>query len=188
MGERRMAKSRGVAILVGAGDAIGAAVARRFASGWLYSLHLPARRRQVPGTDRRVEGRGPRCPRVQRRRPSGSRSSEPVCRRREEHRADRGLPLQCRIERQQAAVGHHREAVLQGVGTCVLRRVSGRPRGCALHASAWPRHDLLYRSDRQHSWRHRALRRFHRRNSDFARWPRRWRANSGPRISTSCIS
>src|SRR5258708_21237228 len=33
MGETRMAESRGVAILVGAGDAIGAAVARRFANG-----------------------------------------------------------------------------------------------------------------------------------------------------------
>src|SRR5438045_5034409 len=33
MGENGMAESRGVAILVGAGDAIGAAVARRFANG-----------------------------------------------------------------------------------------------------------------------------------------------------------
>src|SRR5437588_3066933 len=33
MGGGKMTKSRGVAILVGAGDAIGAAVARRFASG-----------------------------------------------------------------------------------------------------------------------------------------------------------
>src|SRR5215203_4866710 len=33
MGEYGMAESRGVAVLVGAGDAIGAAVARRFAKG-----------------------------------------------------------------------------------------------------------------------------------------------------------
>ena len=148
-----MAEKRGVAILVGAGDAIGAAVARRFAKGG-YAVCICRRdAAKSQGLVDELKAAGPRGPRVQRRCPSGSRGSEPVRRGRKEHRADRGLPFQRRIERQQAAAGHHRKAVLQGLGTRLLRRVSGRPRGGAGHASARPRHHLLYRRDRQRSWR-----------------------------------
>ena len=32
-------QNRGVALVIGAGDATGGAIARRFCSGWLHSLH-----------------------------------------------------------------------------------------------------------------------------------------------------
>ena len=47
-----MAEKRGVAMLVGAGDAIGAAVARRFAKGGYEVCICPARRSQVAGAGR----------------------------------------------------------------------------------------------------------------------------------------
>ena len=121
-----MAESRGVAILVGAGDAIGAAVARRFAKGG-YTVCIcrrDAAKSQGLVDELRAAGHNIHAFSVDAR--QEAEVQRLFAEIENEYRADRGLPLQRRIERQQAAAGDHREAVLQGLGTGLLRRLPGR--------------------------------------------------------------
>ena len=149
-----MAEARGVAILVGAGDAIGAAVARRFAEGG-YTVCIcrrEAAKSQGLVDGLKAKGHSIHAFSVDARQEAEVR--ETVRRSRTEHRADRGLPVQRRIERQQAADRNHRKTVLQGRGE--LACYAGfprRPRGGAGHGSARARHHLLYRRDRELAWR-----------------------------------
>ena len=119
-GREAVAQKSGVALLVGAGDAIGAAVARRFATGGFKVCIARRDAGKIAGPGRRAECGRRRCSRLQRRCPQGRRGSEAVRRRRADRRPDRGLPVQRRLERQQAAARHDREAVLQGLGARLL--------------------------------------------------------------------
>jgi NAD(P)-dependent dehydrogenase (short-subunit alcohol dehydrogenase family) len=96
-----------VARLAGAGDAIGAAVARRFARGG-YKVCV-ARREAAKSQGLRdeagVSGLDIRAFSVDARQEAEVQGL--FCPRRSRGRSGRGLSVQCRLQRQQAAVGDH---------------------------------------------------------------------------------
>ena len=87
-----------VALLVGAGDAIGAAVAKRFAQGGftVCVARRDAAKSDQLGEELKKAGCDFHAFSVD------ARSSAAVCEGRTGGRTDRGMPLQCRIEREQA--------------------------------------------------------------------------------------
>jgi NAD(P)-dependent dehydrogenase (short-subunit alcohol dehydrogenase family) len=119
-----MAESRGVAILVGAGDAIGAAVARRFAKGG-YTVCIGRRdasKSQGLVGELRAAGHNIHAFSVD------TRQEAEVQKLFADVESNIGPIEVClyKFERQQASAGHHGEAVLQGLGTGLLRRIPGR--------------------------------------------------------------
>ncbi len=117
------------AAVIGAGDYIGAAIARRFAAEGYRVRRAPQRR------ETRAAGRGDRGGgRTDRREDAGRAQGE---RRRRLHAGRRrggaagSLRLQHRRQRQFPAAGDHRAGIPQGLGTGLLRRLPVRPRGGA---------------------------------------------------------
>ena len=175
----------GVVMLVGAGDAIGAAVARRFAEGG-YKVCIARRdaaksKRLVDELTAKghdihafsVDARGkPRCrtvcPREQTIGPievclfnAGSNVNKPL------------------LETTESCSSRHGNWPAMGVFWSAARP----PATC----SARPRHHPVYGRHRQHSRRQGLCGVFRRRSSACAPWPRRWLANSDRRIFTWSI-
>ena len=148
-----MTASRPVALLVGAGDAIGAAVARRFAAGGLQVCVARRDAAKAKALIDEVAADGGNAAGLQRRCPPGGRGRGPVRQDRARGRAHRSLPLQRRLERQHAAAGDDRDAVPQVLGARLLWRLPHRPRGGAPHGAARPRHHPVHRRHRQRARR-----------------------------------
>ena len=175
-----------VALLVGAGDAIGAAVARRFAAGEFAGLRRPARRRQGAKADRRGRGQpAVACSAfsVDARQEGEIQALFATSRRR---RAHRGLSLQCRLEREPAAGRDDRQLFrkaweLACYGGFLTGREAARymvPRG---HGT------ILFTGATASMRGGPGSPPSPRRSSACARWPSRWRASLAPGISMSPI-
>ena len=172
------------AAVIGAGDFIGAAIARRFAREGYHGLRRPPQRREARAArrDDRGEGRALRRPRA--RRAQGGRGHG-LHRRGRRARAARGLHLQRRRQRLLPVPRHHRARLPQGVGDGVLRRLPHRPRGGARDARARARLALLHRRDGEPARRRRASRRSPAAKAGLRASRRAWRASSARRTSTS---
>ena len=134
--------------VIGAGDFIGAAIARRFAAGG-YAVFAGRRNGEklAPAGRRDRGGRRP-LRRPHARRAQGG-SGRRVPGRGRARRAARGLRLQRRRQRQLPHPRHHRARLPQGVGDGLLRGLPRGARGGAADAAARPRLDLLHRRHRQ---------------------------------------
>ena len=137
--------------VIGAGDYIGAAIARRFAREG-YLVHAGRRNGETraagPGHHRRrrtVRRQDAGCPPGRRRRHlhEGGRRGGATGGRRLQHRRQRQLP----------AVGHHRAGLSQGLGTRLLRRLPVQPRGGTADAATRPWLHLLHGRHGQHARR-----------------------------------
>ena len=182
-----MAESRGVAILVGAGDAIGAAVARRFARGG-YTVCIcrrDAAKSQGLVSELRAAGHNIHAFSVD---------------------ARQEAEVQGIFARSRRSSGPSRSASSTRVRTSTSLCWTP-PKSCSSRRGNWPAMAASWSDVRLHASCCRAdaapsslrgqrpvcvaargLRHFHQRSSDFAQWLRRWRASWDRRTSTSCIS
>ena len=136
------------AAVIGAGDFIGAAIARRFAAGG-YAVFAGRRNgEKLAPLVAEIEADRRPVRRPHARRPQGG-GGHRVPGRGRARRAARGLRLQRRRQRQLPHPGDHGARVPQGVGDGLLRGLPRRPRGGAPDAAARPRLDLLHRRHRQ---------------------------------------
>ena len=121
-----MAENRGVAILVGAGDAIGAAVARRFAKGG-YTVCIcrrDASKSQGLVAELRAAGHNIHAFSVDARQEA---EVQGIFARIEKELGPIEVCLfNAGSNVNKPSAGHHREAVLQGLGTGLLWRLPGR--------------------------------------------------------------
>ena len=170
--------------VIGAGDFIGAAIARKFAAeGFTVFAGRRNGDKLAPLVADDREGRRPglrpftRCAqgRGHHRLPAGGRPRG----------ATRSLHLQRRRQRQFPDPRHDRARLPQGLGDGLLLGLPRRPRSCPLDAATRQGLHLLHRGHRQHARRHR-LRRLRRGQGRPARGiaeppP----ASSGRRTSTS---
>src|SRR5712664_2736683 len=182
-----MAESRGVAILVGAGDAIGAAVARRFAKGG-YTVCICRRdaaksqglidELKATGLDAHAFSVDARQEaEVQKLFADVEKNIGPIEVCLFNAGSNVNKPLLDTTEKL-----FFKAWELACYGGFLVGREAARymlPRGLGT---------IFFTGRPPASLAARALRHSRRRNSDFARWPRPWPANSGPTISTSCIS
>ena len=126
-----MERKNASAVVIGAGDYIGAAIAKRFAAGRLYACS-PARRNgdklAPPGGGDQAAG-GTCVARSRRRAQGGGGRRLPARRRRA--CAARGLRLQRRRQREFSGPRNHRARVPQGVGDGLLRAASSTGREAA---------------------------------------------------------
>ena len=128
-----MAESRGVAILVGAGDAIGAAVARRFAKGG-YTVCICRRdAAKSQGLVGELRAAGHRHSRVQRRCPPGSRG-----------------PRHIRADRERAS-GRSRSASSTPDRTSTSH-CWRQPRSCSSRPGNWPATAASWSDARLHAY------------------------------------
>ncbi len=143
--------------VVGAGDYIGAAIARRFAR---EGYHVFAGRRNgeklapLVGGDR---GRRRGLHRPDAGRPAGRRGGRFHAPGRRGCAAGGG-GVQHRRQREFPAARNHRTGVSESLGTGLLCRVPHRAGGGAVHAAAWAGLDLLHRRDCERArrqWLHR---------------------------------
>ena len=183
-----MAESRGVAILVGAGDAIGAAVARRFAKGG-YTVCIcrrDAAKSQGLVDELKAAGLDAHAFSVD------ARQEAEVQKLFAEVEKNIGPIEVCLFN----AGSNVNKPLLETTEklffkawelACYGGFLVGRE-AARVHASARPRHHLLYRRDRQRPRRPGLCGILVGEIRTCARWPRPWRANSGRRIFTSCIS
>jgi NAD(P)-dependent dehydrogenase (short-subunit alcohol dehydrogenase family) len=178
-----MAGIRGVAILVGAGDAIGAAVARHFAKdGYTVCIcRRDAAKSQGLVDELKATGLDAHAFTVDARQEAEVQKlfadveralTDRVCLFNAGSNVNK--PLLDTTEKLLKAWN------LRYGGFLVGREAARKVRGRAVRSSLPERPPASVAA--------RGLRHSRRRNSDFARWPRPWPANSGPRISTSCIS
>ena len=122
-----MSKAREVALLVGAGDAIGAAVARRFAEGG-YIVCIARRdgdKSKALAEELTAKGQEVRAFSVDARKEEEVQQLFATVER--DVGSDQRVSFQRRLERQQAVAGDHRQVVFQGLGACMLCGVPGRP-------------------------------------------------------------
>ena len=176
------------ALLVGAGDAIGAAVARRFAvEGYKVCIARRDASKAQPLVDEMAAaGRDVRAYSVDARQEAQVRD---LCEQgRTRCRTDRSLSLQRRCKRSEAAARDDRRAVLQGMGVGLLRGLSGRPRGDEMHASSRARVRCCLPEPRPVFAVARGLQPSPPPSSACARSLNRWRANWARRTSTLFIS
>ena len=182
-----MAERRGVAILVGAGDAIGAAVARRFAAGG-YTVCICRR--------------------------DASKSQGLVGELRAAGHNVHAFSVDTRQEAEVQGIFAQIEKELGPIEVCLFNAGSNVNKPLLettekLFFKAWElacyggflvgreAARVCCRADAAPSSLRvlppacvaaKDLRHFHQRSSDFEQWPRRWRASSGRRIFMSCIS
>ena len=182
-----MAEKRGVAILVGAGDAIGAAVARRFAKGG-YAVCIcrrDAAKSQALIDELRAAGLEAHAFSVDARQEAEvqklfaevertSALSRSAC-----STPDRTSTSPCWTPPKSCSSRPGNSPAMAASWS------AAKPRATCFRAAAAP--SSLPAQPRA-SVAVLALRHSHRRNLDYARWRKRWRANSGPKISTSCTS
>src|SRR5205814_3952617 len=169
-----MAENRGVAILVGAGDAIGAAVARRFAKGG-YTVCICRR--------------------------DASKSHGLVGELRAAGHNIHAFSVDARQEKEVQGIFARIEKEFGPIEICLFNAGSNVNKPLLettekLFFKAWEL--ACYggflvgreaaRVQRPVCVAAGGLRHFHQRSSDFEQWPRRWRASSDRRTFTSCIS
>ena len=171
------------AAVIGAGDFIGAAIAKKFAAEGIQCIRRPPAWRQAGAAGRRGRGgrrahRRPfaRCPQRARDRgfPAGRRYDG----------AAGSVHLQYRSERQFSADRDHRTGVPQSLGDGVLCRFPGRARGGASDGAAGPRQYLLYWSHCEPARGRRLRRLCQRQIQACVPWRRARRASSVRRTST----
>ena len=148
-----MTKRNATVAVIGAGDFIGAAIAKKFAAEGFPSSPggaTPTSSRRLLRRSKRPAARSSRAASMPAR-----KTISGVSARRRRSRAARGLHLQCRRQCQFSAAGNDRARVSQGLGTGLLCRLSDRPRGGARDAAARQRLHLFHRRDREPARRHR---------------------------------
>ena len=159
-------KRNATVAVIGAGDFIGAAIAKKFAAEGFTVFAGRRNGDKLAPLVADVEAAGGKSSRA---------ASMP--RKEESHRvpargrracAARGLRFQHRRQRQFPLARHHRTGISESLGDGLLRGLPRRPGGGASDAAARTRLHLLHRRDRQPARRHR-LRRFRRRQIRVAR-------------------
>ena len=143
-----MERRNATAAVIGAGDFIGSAIARKFAAEGFTVFAGRRNGEKLAPLVHAVEATGRPHHRPFARRAAGGRHHR-ISARGRRIRAARGLHLQCRRQRQLPTARYDRARVPQGVGDGVLCRLPRRPRGSAADAAAWPGRDLLHRRDGQ---------------------------------------
>ena len=149
-----MAKRNATAAVIGAGDFIGAAIAKKFAAegftifaGRRNAEKLAPLVADIEAAGGEIVARG-----LDARKEDDIAASSA---RRRRACAARSLRVQCRRQRQLSAFGNHRAGVPQGLGVGLLCRLSQRTRGGAADAGPRPRLHFLHRRDRERARRHR---------------------------------
>ena len=153
----------------------------------LYDLRRPPQRRQAGAAGQGDRGGRRRDPRPLARCAQGG-GDHLLPQRRRQARAAGSLHLQHRRQRQFPDPRYHRARVPQGLGDGLLLRLPGRPRGGPADGAARQGQYLLHRRDRVACAAAPAMPPSPAPSSACARWHRRWRANSGRRISMSRTS
>ncbi len=180
----RMNEARAL-LVIGAGDATGGAIARRFArEGYIACVTRRTADKLEPlvAADPRRRRAGAR---LRQRRAQGGGDGRAGREDRARDRADRGGGVQ---HRRQRALPHHRDhgaRLHQGLGDGLFRRLPDGARGGQGDAAARPRHDHLHRRHGQPARARRASPPSPAPSTRCAHWRRAWRANSGRRASTS---
>ena len=175
-----MQPKKATVAVIGAGDFIGGAIAKRFAAEGFTTFVGRRNGEKLTPLLREIETAGGRAL----GRSLDARQEADITaflREADPRGAARGLHLQRRGENQLPFARHHGTRVSQSVGDGLLFRLPRRPGGGAADAAERPGRDLFHRRDRElarWSW----LRRRSRRPSSVcARWRKVRRANSGRR-------
>ena len=179
-----MERRHATAAVIGAGDFIGAAIARKFAHEGFTIFAGRRNGDKLAPLVQQIEAAGGRSSPARSTRGRRTEITAFMQRRRPRGAAG-GLHLQHRRQRQFPAAGNHRAGVPQGVGDGVLRRLPRRAGGGAADAAARPGRDLLHRRHRQPARRHR-LRRVRRRQVRPARG--RAKCGAGTRSAATSMS
>ena len=152
---RLMSDGTGVCLVIGAGDGLGASIARAFAREGLR-VCVTRRPRHMDAIDSVGGGdsrRGRRGLRLRARRARRGRCHGPDRADRAGDRRHRGSCLQHRRERALSRRRDHGARLFQGLGNGGARRVSDEPRGGAGHDRTRARRDPVHRGDRERPWR-----------------------------------
>ena len=177
-----------VALVIGAGDSTGGAIARRFAREGFFTCVTRRHGDQLAPLVQRIEQDGRRRPRFRQRCQTRGSSDRPIRNHRARYRSDRGRFLQRRGQRALSDPRNHHPRLHQGVGDVRPGRLPRRARGGQGHGAAPARHDPVHRRHGQRPRRRPATPPSPAASTHSEPWRKAWRANSAPRASTSRTS
>ena len=177
-----------VALVIGAGDSTGGAIARRFAREGFFTCVTRRHGDQLAPLVQRIEqdGGAARAFGSDARREEDS--DRPIRNHRARHRPDRGRFLQRRRQRPLSDPRNHHPRLHQSVGDVRPGRLPRRARGGKGHGPPPARHDPVHRRHGQRPRRLPATPPSPAASMPSEPWRKAWRANSAPRASMSPMS